>query len=43
VCLEKTDEKRSDGSEERIATLVKHRSQPEGKTTKFLITSSGLE
>jgi len=43
VRLDKVEGKRSDGKEERIATLMKHRSQPEGKTEKFLISSNGLE
>jgi DNA repair protein RadB len=43
VRLDKVEEKRSDGKEERIATLMKHRSQPEDKTEKFLISSNGLE
>ncbi len=43
VRLDKVEEKRSDSREKRVATLVKHRSQPEGKTENFLITSEGLE
>jgi len=43
IRLEKTGEKRKDGKEERMATLMKHRSQPEGKTVKFFITPSGVE
>ncbi len=41
--LDKINEKRIDGKEERSATLMKHRSQPEGKNKKFLITLRGLE
>lgn len=41
--LDKINEKRIDGKEERSATLMKHRSQPEGKNKKFLITLHGLE
>ena len=43
ICLEKVDEKRKDGKEERIATLMKHRSQAEGKKVRFFITSLGVE
>jgi len=43
IRLDKVKGKRTDGKEERIATLIKHRSQPGGKSKKFLITSSGLE
>jgi len=43
IRLDKTKGKRTDGKEERIATIMKHRSQPEGRSKKFLITSSGLE
>jgi DNA repair protein RadB len=31
------------GAGERVATLMKHRFQPEGKTTEFHITTKGLE
>ncbi len=41
--LDKINEKRIDGKEERSATLMKHRSQLEGKNKKFLITLHGLE
>lgn len=43
ICLDKIEGKRSDGKEGRVATLMKHRSQPEGKKEKFLITSRGVE
>ena len=39
----KAEKKRKDGKEERLATLVKHRSQPEGRAIKFFITPSGVE
>lgn len=35
--------KRENGKESRFATIVKHRSIPEGKTIKFYITSNGIE
>ncbi|RLF61743.1 MAG: DNA repair and recombination protein RadB [Thermoplasmata archaeon] len=43
IRLEKAGEKRKDGKEERLATLVKHRSQPDGRAIKFFITPSGVE
>jgi len=43
VRLDKVEGKRDDEMEERIATIMKHRSRSEGKTEKFLIASSGLE
>lgn len=43
VRLDKVEGRRNDGKEERVATLMKHRSQPEGKTEKFLISPDGLK
>ncbi|MCD6512388.1 MAG: DNA repair and recombination protein RadB [Thermoplasmata archaeon] len=42
IRLEKLNEKQ-DGKEARLATIVKHRSIPEGRSIKFYITSEGIE
>jgi len=43
VCLHKADEQRDDGTETRLAELVKHRSRPSGEKVVFHITEAGLE
>ncbi|MGC9554458.1 MAG: DNA repair and recombination protein RadB [Thermoplasmatota archaeon] len=44
VRLEKIENgEKKEKKESRQATLVKHRAQPGGKTTRFYITASGLE
>ena len=42
IRLEKLNEKH-DGREARLATIVKHRSLPEGRSVKFFISSHGIE
>lgn len=43
VCLHKVDEQPGDGTETRLAELVKHRSKPGGETVTFRITQAGLK
>jgi len=42
LCLHKVDEQRDDGTETRLAELLKHRAKPSGEKTTFHITQAGL-
>jgi DNA repair protein RadB len=42
LCLHKVDEQRDDGTETRLAELLKHRAKPSGEKVSFQITQAGL-